>query len=195
MASLRRRRLRLVRLMEPPVRWRGGRVPTTAFPNDSLRARLAEEGSEADGLMASMLRPTSEGLFIGRRAVAGISENGSDARRLFLILLIRKKKMELFDVYSLYPVEPVRGSGNYVYDAAGTEYLDLYGGHAVISIGHAHPHYVQMISEQAARLGFYSNSVENSLQHTLAERLGALSGYDDYSFSSATRAPKPMKTL
>lgn len=180
MASLRRRRLRLVRLMEPPVRWRGGRVPTTAFSNDSLRARLAEEGSEADGLMASMLRPTSEGLFIGRRAVAGISENGSDARRLFLILLIRKKKMELFDVYSLYPVEPVRGSGSYVYDAAGTEYLDLYGGHAVISIGHAHPHYVQMISEQAARLGFYSNSVENSLQHTLAERLGALSGYDDY---------------
>ena len=180
MASLRRRRLRLVRLMEPPVRWRGGRVPTTAFPNDSLRARLAEEGSEADGLMASMLRPTSEGLFIGRRAVAGISENGSDARRLFLILLIRKKEMELFDVYSLYPVEPVRGSGNYVYDAAGTEYLDLYGGHAVISIGHAHPHYVRMISEQAARLGFYSNSVENSLQHTLAERLGALSGYDDY---------------
>lgn len=88
--------------------------------------------------------------------------------------------MELFDVYSLYPVEPVRGSGSYVYDAAGTEYLDLYGGHAVISIGHAHPHYVQMISEQAARLGFYSNSVENSLQHTLAERLGALSGYDDY---------------
>ena len=88
--------------------------------------------------------------------------------------------MELFDVYSLYPVEPVRGSGSYVYDAAGTEYLDLYGGHAVISIGHAHPHYVRMISEQAARLGFYSNSVENSLQHTLAERLGALSGYDDY---------------
>ena len=88
--------------------------------------------------------------------------------------------MELFDVYSLYPVEPVRGSGSYVYDAAGTEYLDLYGGHAVISIGHAHPHYVRMFSEQAARLGFYSNSVENSLQHTLAERLGALSGYDDY---------------
>ena len=57
--------------------------------------------------------------------------------------------MELFNVYSLYPVEPVRGSGSYVYDAAGTEYLDLYGGHAVISIGHAHPHYVRMISEQA----------------------------------------------
>ena len=88
--------------------------------------------------------------------------------------------MKLFDVYSLYPVEPVRGCGSYVYDAAGTEYLDLYGGHAVISIGHAHPRYVRMISEQAARLGFYSNSVENSLQHELAVRLGRLSGYDDY---------------
>ena len=89
--------------------------------------------------------------------------------------------MTLFNVYSLYPVEPVRGKGSYVYDAQGTEYLDLYGGHAVISIGHAHPHYVQMISEQVARLGFYSNSVENSLQQQLADRLGRLSGYDDYS--------------
>ena len=88
--------------------------------------------------------------------------------------------MTLFNVYSLYPVEPVRGKGCFVYDAADTEYLDLYGGHAVISIGHAQPDYVKAISEQAARLGFYSNSVENSLQHTLAERLGALSGYDDY---------------
>ena len=88
--------------------------------------------------------------------------------------------MELFDVYSLYPVEPVRGCGSYVYDAAGTEYLDLYGGHAVISIGHAHPRYVKRISEQAARLGFYSNSVENSLQRELAAKLGRLSGYDDY---------------
>lgn len=88
--------------------------------------------------------------------------------------------MELFDVYSLYPVEPVRGRGSYVYDAAGTEYLDLYGGHAVISIGHAHPHYVKRISEQVARLGFYSNSVENSLQHELAAKLGKLSNYDDY---------------
>ena len=89
--------------------------------------------------------------------------------------------MTLFDVYSLYPIEPVRGCGNYVYDAAGTEYLDLYGGHAVISVGHAHPEYVKAISEQAARLGFYSNSVENSLQGQLAERLGRVSGYDDYS--------------
>ena len=89
--------------------------------------------------------------------------------------------MTLFDVYSLYPIEPVRGCGSYVYDAAGTEYLDLYGGHAVISVGHAHPDYVRAVSEQVARLGFYSNSVENSLQVQLAERLGRVSGYDDYS--------------
>lgn len=88
--------------------------------------------------------------------------------------------MELFNVYSLYPVEPVRGLGSRVYDKEGREYLDLYGGHAVISIGHAHPHYVKLISEQVGRLGFYSNSVENSLQQQLADRLGALSGYDDY---------------
>lgn len=89
--------------------------------------------------------------------------------------------MNLFDVYPLYAVEPVKGVGSRVYDANGTEYLDLYGGHAVISIGHAHPHYVKAISEQVARMGFYSNSVENSLQVTLAEKLGRLSGYDDYS--------------
>ena len=89
--------------------------------------------------------------------------------------------MKLFDVYSLYNIEPVRGSGNYVYDTEGTEYLDLYGGHAVISIGHAHPHYVKAISEQVGNLGFYSNSVENSLQTRLAEKLGRISGYDDYS--------------
>lgn len=90
--------------------------------------------------------------------------------------------MELFNVYSLYPVEPVRGKGCFVYDGAGTEYLDLYGGHAVISIGHAHPAYVRAISEQVARLGFYSNSVENSLQQRLAALLGRISGYDDYRF-------------
>ena len=89
--------------------------------------------------------------------------------------------MTLFNVYSLYPVEPVRGKGCFVYDAAGTEYLDLYGGHAVISIGHAQPDYVKAISEQAARLEFYSNSVENSLQTALAEKLGRASGYGDYS--------------
>ena len=90
--------------------------------------------------------------------------------------------MTLFNVYSLYPVEPVRGKGCLVYDAAGTEYLDLYGGHAVISIGHAHPHYVEMVSNQVATLGFYSNSVINKLQQQVAERLGKVCGYDDYSF-------------
>ena len=89
--------------------------------------------------------------------------------------------MKPFNVYTLYPTEPVRGRGNFVYDAAGTEYLDLYGGHAVISLGHADPTYVGRISEQVARLGFYSNSVENSLQSELAERLGRASGYEDYS--------------
>ncbi len=89
--------------------------------------------------------------------------------------------MDLFDVYSLYDIEPVRGAGNYVYTADGTEYLDLYGGHAVISIGHCHPHYVEKVGEQLAKLGFYSNSVKNSLQEELAHRLGRASGYDDYS--------------
>lgn len=89
--------------------------------------------------------------------------------------------MKLFDVYSLYDIEPVRGAGSHVYTADGTDYLDLYGGHAVISIGHAHPHYVEALSRQAATLGFYSNSVKNSLQERFAARLGKISGYDDYS--------------
>lgn len=88
--------------------------------------------------------------------------------------------MKLFDVYSLYDIEPVRGKGNYVYTADGTEYLDLYGGHAVISIGHAHPHYIKAVCDQVARLPFYSNSVKNSLQQRLADLLGEASGYDDY---------------
>lgn len=89
--------------------------------------------------------------------------------------------MELFDVYSLYDIEPVSGKGTHVFTADGTDYLDLYGGHAVISIGHAHPHYVKAISDQVSKLGFYSNSVQNSLQTKLTERLGKASGYDDYS--------------
>ena len=89
--------------------------------------------------------------------------------------------MNLFDVYSLYDIEPVRGEGCYVFDNEGYRYLDLYGGHAVISVGHAHPHYVKAVSDQVAKLGFYSNSVINSLQSRLAERLGRVSGYDDYS--------------
>lgn len=88
--------------------------------------------------------------------------------------------MNLFDVYSLYDIEPIRGSGSYVFTADGTRYLDLYGGHAVISIGHAHPRYVDAVSKQVARMGFYSNSVKNSLQQQLADRLGRLSGYDSY---------------
>lgn len=89
--------------------------------------------------------------------------------------------MNLFDVYSLYDIEPVRGKGSHVFTEDGTDYLDLYGGHAVISIGHSHPHYVKALSEQVERLGFYSNSVQNSLQWKLADKLGKLSGYEDYS--------------
>lgn len=89
--------------------------------------------------------------------------------------------MNLFDVYSLFDIEPVRGEGSYVFTEDGTRYLDLYGGHAVISIGHAHPTYVKAISDQVSRLGFYSNSVHNSLQEQLAQKLGKASGYDDYS--------------
>lgn len=88
--------------------------------------------------------------------------------------------MNLFDVYPLYDVHIVKGKGCHVWDDQGQEYLDLYGGHAVISIGHAHPHYVEAVSSQVARLGFYSNSVVNKLQQQVAERLGKLSGYEDY---------------
>ena len=90
--------------------------------------------------------------------------------------------MKLYDVYPLFDINIVKGKGCHVWDDKGQEYLDLYGGHAVISIGHAHPHYVEMISNQVAQLGFYSNSVINKLQQELADRLGELSGYDDYQF-------------
>lgn len=89
--------------------------------------------------------------------------------------------MELFNVYSLFPIEIVKGKGCHVWDNNGTEYLDLYGGHAVISVGHANPKYVKAISEQVATLGFYSNSVINNLQKKFAEKLGKMCGYDDYS--------------
>ncbi|MBR2332055.1 MAG: aspartate aminotransferase family protein [Alistipes sp.] len=88
--------------------------------------------------------------------------------------------MKLFDVYSLLDMEPVKAQGAYLWDKNGVEYLDFYGGHAVISIGHTHPHYVEKISEQLSKIGFYSNAVINSLQVELAEKLGELSGYDDY---------------
>jgi len=90
--------------------------------------------------------------------------------------------MKLFDVYPLFDINIVKGKGCKVWDDKGNEYLDLYGGHAVISIGHSHPHYVEMIQKQVAELGFYSNSVVNKLQQQLAERLGRISGYEDYSF-------------
>lgn len=89
--------------------------------------------------------------------------------------------MNLFDVYSLFDIIPVRGKGCRVWDDKGQEYLDLYGGHAVISVGHTHPHYVESITDQLNKIGFYSNSVINPLQSILAEKLGNISGLTDYS--------------
>lgn len=89
--------------------------------------------------------------------------------------------MRLFDVYPLFDIEPVSASGCYLTDKNGIEYLDLYGGHAVISIGHSHPLYIKKITDQLQRIGFYSNSVQNNLQRELAEKLGELSGYKEYS--------------
>lgn len=89
--------------------------------------------------------------------------------------------MEPFKVYSLFDINIVKGKGARVWDDKGREYLDFYGGHAVISIGHCHPHYVDSITKQLNTLGFYSNSVVNKLQEELAHRLGKISGYDDYS--------------
>ena len=88
--------------------------------------------------------------------------------------------MNLYNVYPLFDINIVQGHGCHIYDDHGTEYLDLYGGHAVISIGHSHPHYIDAITSQVKKIGFYSNSVVNPLQQELATRLGRLSGYDDY---------------
>ncbi|WP_242202725.1 aspartate aminotransferase family protein [Aestuariivivens insulae] len=88
--------------------------------------------------------------------------------------------MPLFDVYPLYDVTPVKANDVWVYDDKGTKYLDLYGGHAVISVGHSHPTYVSKVSEQVQHLGFYSNSIQNPLQVALADKLGKLSGCEDY---------------
>jgi acetylornithine/N-succinyldiaminopimelate aminotransferase len=88
--------------------------------------------------------------------------------------------MDLFNVYPLYNITPVKGEGLYVYDEAGQKYLDLYGGHAVISIGHSHPAYVKALTDQAGKLGFYSNSVKNPLQEELAQKLEKVSGCNDY---------------
>lgn len=88
--------------------------------------------------------------------------------------------MKLFDVYPINPINIVRAEGSYVYDDAGQEYLDLYGGHAVISIGHTHPHYVAALTDQVSKIGFYSNSVEIPIQQRLAQQLGEVSGKEDY---------------
>lgn len=88
--------------------------------------------------------------------------------------------MKLFDVYPLFKITPVKAEGCYVWDSTGKKYLDLYGGHAVISIGHSHPHYIEKITTQLSKIGFYSNSIQNPLQQELAEKLGMISGCDDY---------------
>ena len=88
--------------------------------------------------------------------------------------------MDLFNVYPIYNIEPVKGAGSFVWDEKGNKYLDLYGGHAVISIGHSHPYYVEKLTSQLHKIGFYSNSVKISMQNELAEKLGKLSGYEDY---------------
>ena len=92
----------------------------------------------------------------------------------------KRSFMNLFDVYPLWDIEPVKGLDTTLWDKNGEVYTDLYGGHAVISVGHCHPYYVQMLSEQLGKLGFYSNAVQNSLQKELATKLGRVSGYDDY---------------
>lgn len=106
--------------------------------------------------------------------------------------------MDLFKVYKLWDIEPVKGLDTTLWDKEGNEYTDLYGGHAVISIGHSHPHYVKMLSEQLGKLGFYSNAVQNSLQKELAVKLGKACGYEDYSLflcnSGAEANENAMKT-
>lgn len=89
--------------------------------------------------------------------------------------------MNLFEVYKLWDIEPVRGLDTKLWDKDGIEYTDMYGGHAVICVGHCHPHYVSMLTNQLGKLGFYSNAVQNSLQKELAEKLGKVCGYEDYS--------------
>ncbi len=89
--------------------------------------------------------------------------------------------MNLFNVYQLYDITPVKATGVFVTDDKGVEYLDLYGGHGVVSIGHSHPYYVSKLKEQLDAIGFYSNAVKNPLQDELAKKLGEVSGYLDYS--------------
>jgi acetylornithine/N-succinyldiaminopimelate aminotransferase len=88
--------------------------------------------------------------------------------------------VKLFDVYPLFPIEPVKAVGSWLWDKGGKKYLDLYGGHAVISIGHNHPHFVESLKNQLDKISFYSNSVKNSMQEKLADKLGQLSGYPNH---------------
>jgi len=88
--------------------------------------------------------------------------------------------MKLFDVYPLFNITPTKAEGSWLWDEQGQKYLDLYGGHAVISIGHSHPHYIKRLTDQLNKIAFYSNSVQNKLQTTFAEKLGQISGYPDY---------------
>jgi len=102
--------------------------------------------------------------------------------------------MKLFDVYPLFDITPVNGEDVYVYDDKGAKYLDLYGGHAVISIGHSHPTYVNSVSEQVSKLGFYSNSIQNPLQKQLAEKLGKLSIVKIIRWFFFNQGPREMET-
>ena len=100
---------------------------------------------------------------------------------LYTLLKLKRTIMDLFNVYPLWNIEPVKGEGCRIWDKDGVEYLDLYGGHAVISVGHSHPVYTKKIKDQVEKLGFYSNAVQNGLQKELAKKLGEICGYPDYS--------------
>ncbi|MEM9984146.1 MAG: aminotransferase class III-fold pyridoxal phosphate-dependent enzyme, partial [Bacteroidota bacterium] len=101
--------------------------------------------------------------------------------------------MKLFDVYPLYEVTPVKAQGASLWDDQGHEYIDLYGGHAVISIGHSHPHYLKRVGEQLGQLGFYSNAVQNPLQAEYAQKLGQISGYEDFRLFMCSTGAEAME--
>ena len=101
--------------------------------------------------------------------------------------------MKLFDVYPLFNIVPVKAEGCWLWDDKGEKYLDLYGGHAVISIGHSHPKYVRALTDQLSNIAFYSNSIRNPIQEQLAQKLGQFSGYPDYQLFLVTQALKRMK--
>ena len=101
--------------------------------------------------------------------------------------------MNIFNVYPLFDIEIEKGEGSYVWDTNGTKYLDLYGGHAVISIGHTHPHYVEKITTQLSKIGFYSNSIQIPQQKELASKLIQLSGKEGYQLFFVIQEQKQMK--